>query len=1254
MQPATSALGLATKHLAEVEDLFLALRKARTQADATGTPAKVARENVRLISNAYIRAKKARLPQHTRDLHEKSHAARMALEQVWAEELSRASDRLFGALDFERAITLAQRGWITPPREPVSGVFVDGSTRTWRYKLRKALGAPKPGDAEAVGAWDMGYAARSQLEGVEAGQEVFVLRDEGGSPVGVATVSRTEGSLSIDYLATAPGHTYGTQMMQELSRMAAKDGLGVHLSPAYGSDPFFKGIGMSTTGEGGLTFTSEQAGAFARAGGYLPPPAEASAGSTATAEQQMAFNVLQGLAGHNAGEQVTMQSVRDALGATISEASFTEGAAQSYLGLAMQTANAAGQVSLEHLGLGKTWSWATPRTVANDMFGVRGSKVVQNMYGDHLNRLTKIITEATDPRHPKNIAQVKAAIKQAWPNLRRYEVDRIARTETGAVWMQTAANAYEANGISQFESIVATGPSIGVDSAGACDYCVEASASAHDITSNLPPWHPNCRCDIIPVIEDPDTGEEWLPPDEPWTGGGEGSGPPAVPPSPMPEPSATPPRPAPTPERAPEPAPPLPEPKPTPAPPAPPEPVKPPAPAPAPEPTPPPQTHTSERFREHWNVPETTTEPFGITANALTDDELWAISKYTSQDTNGGYNVVNRWLRKLMVKRGKNLEEIKTSVAMLDSAIAKAPALEQPMTLYRGVGGTDFYGGVPQVGQVLEDPAFLSTSVTSDLPTSWAGPHGDVWTIEAPAGTKGINVNEALRGTVYGPRGLDPATSKEREIILARGQRVVVDEVRERVTEYPNGTRIVSHEVKAHIEPEPPTELPPPPAPLGPPSPPVAPAVPPPAPMPGAVPAALPPDFDFRTPEGWQTMLSKYEGESVRVTINPGAGYASTVYSGPVTAYKDKFLIDRRLLRDSTLGKITKVEVKVGGRYKDWTEYEKLTPEQRAVKPSVGRTASGARAVPVVPEGGYSFPDNVPSGRIGDTPPPPVFENMVQAQAFAEKYLFRSADFGNAPTLKGVQQAMDGIARVLRPYGVKLDEFKVTKIKGRGLAHYVERTNMRTKERTIAIESQAKDINATKAKNMAAETQEIYDGKKARELAMNERSLDLAREQGRADGVAYAENKKELLNAGKRWFVASADPENAVAILMAHEAGHALDYAYNLADTFAAKLKELGMTQEEKYAVSEYAGIGGGMRDTGGIQELWAEVTAARVSGLYDVVPARIKQAYEETLATITQERIDAYVSARAAKDAASVSKAKLLAIRKRAGILTS
>jgi hypothetical protein len=43
--------------------------------------------------------------------------------------------------------------------------------------------------------------------------------------------------------------------------------------------------------------------------------------------------------------------------------------------------------------------------------------------------------------------------------------------------------------------------------------------------------------------------------------------------------------------------------------------------------------------------------------------------------------------------------------------------------------------------------------------------------IEAPVGTKGINVNERSQGTVYGPKGFDPATAKEREIILARGQR---------------------------------------------------------------------------------------------------------------------------------------------------------------------------------------------------------------------------------------------------------------------------------------------------------------------------------------------------------------------------------------------------------------------------------------------------------------------------------------------------
>ncbi len=87
------------------------------------------------------------------------------------------------------------------------------------------------------------------------------------------------------------------------------------------------------------------------------------------------------------------------------------------------------------------------------------------------------------------------------------------------IWTTTAANAYQANGIGQFESIVAQGPSIGIETADPCEECIDNAASGpFDMESDLPPWHPNCRCEAIPVLEGED-GDPWLPPAEPWTGG---------------------------------------------------------------------------------------------------------------------------------------------------------------------------------------------------------------------------------------------------------------------------------------------------------------------------------------------------------------------------------------------------------------------------------------------------------------------------------------------------------------------------------------------------------------------------------------------------------------------------------------------------------------------------------------------------------------------------------------------------------------
>ena len=193
-------------------------------------------------------------------------------------------------------------------------------------------------------------------------------------------------------------------------------------------------------------------------------------------------------------------------------------AVQMYVGQATHTSEKAGQTALDHMGINKTFAWAHPRSMANDMFSVRGSKVIQSMYGEHLDKLTQIIIQATDPAHPQTLQEVKAAIKREWPKMQQAAISRIARTETAAVWTTTSVNAYSANGIAQFESIIAHGPTIGIESEDPCDECLDAAALIHDISDDdLPPWHPNCRCEAVPVLDDED-GTPWLPPDEPFTG----------------------------------------------------------------------------------------------------------------------------------------------------------------------------------------------------------------------------------------------------------------------------------------------------------------------------------------------------------------------------------------------------------------------------------------------------------------------------------------------------------------------------------------------------------------------------------------------------------------------------------------------------------------------------------------------------------------------------------------------------------------
>jgi SPP1 gp7 family putative phage head morphogenesis protein len=194
---------------------------------------------------------------------------------------------------------------------------------------------------------------------------------------------------------------------------------------------------------------------------------------------------------------------------------FKKGAMAVYMSLAADAGEDSGQHTLDSLGINKTWRWTGVRDMPRDLFQVRGSKVLQHAYGNHVEELAKIITDATDPAKPKTVDQVREEIRDRWSKLTRYEAQRIARTETASVWETTTYNAQRANGVEQFTWVVATGPSIGPpNSEAVCKICLsKAAKSPYSGHFDLPPAHPNCRCTLIPSLD-----HDWLPPAEPWSG----------------------------------------------------------------------------------------------------------------------------------------------------------------------------------------------------------------------------------------------------------------------------------------------------------------------------------------------------------------------------------------------------------------------------------------------------------------------------------------------------------------------------------------------------------------------------------------------------------------------------------------------------------------------------------------------------------------------------------------------------------------
>ena len=372
------------------------------------------------------------------------------------------------------------------------------------------------------------------------------------------------------------------------------------------------------------------------------------------------------------------------------------------------------------------------------------------------------------------ITDMQSAVKGVFADASNYRAEMIARTETAAACCSSALAVGAANG--------ATGKSwlaSGDECEEICAPNVEAGVIGVDDTfpsgDDAPPSHPNCRCDLL-MSSEPLSGED-VNPEVPTEDEGEEEveAPPAEP---------VPPQPAPV---APE------------APPAAPEAAVPveaaaaeeeaargravleeAAAAPPPEPVRPDRLENVFGKYPKKQVSRTTEDAISraeeLQGKELTVDERAALDRYTD----GAYKAMNHALR-----HGTELdEESAQDVQLLDQAFAEhSSQLSQPRTLYRGVGWGSTSGSreIPEVGQILQDGSYLSTSMAKGAATDYLEAKPNVASylvvIDAPAGTPYL-IGSPVEG----------------ELILPRSTSMVVDRV-----ETP---KLGSSTVYAHIVPE--------------------------------------------------------------------------------------------------------------------------------------------------------------------------------------------------------------------------------------------------------------------------------------------------------------------------------------------------------------------------------------------------------------------------------------------------------------------
>jgi hypothetical protein len=151
---------------------------------------------------------------------------------------------------------------------------------------------------------------------------------------------------------------------------------------------------------------------------------------------------------------------------------------------------------------------------------------LEQSFAGYSGDLANIIVDAADPANPMTMAELSSKLENEFLNIDRKRAMMIARTESARVYGNTTYEFYQNAGFKEYRWATAAGSPSAVVSP-VCTYCQGlAAAGMQQISSGFkaeamigvthprreqfgakfPPYHPNCRCDIIANTKG------WLPP----------------------------------------------------------------------------------------------------------------------------------------------------------------------------------------------------------------------------------------------------------------------------------------------------------------------------------------------------------------------------------------------------------------------------------------------------------------------------------------------------------------------------------------------------------------------------------------------------------------------------------------------------------------------------------------------------------------------------------------------------------------------